>query len=71
MLLFIVGVRTQFDVISCPTDVICSDVIRTDSMTCLMGPPPRIFADVFQIQYNACVEDMPKIGFSLLNRQLK
>jgi len=32
----------------------------------------RIFAtNVFQIQYNAYVEDMPKVGFSLLNRQLK
>ena len=72
MLLFIVGVRTQFDVISYATDVICSDVIRTGSVTCLMFFFfPRIFANVLQIQYNACVEDMPKVGFSLLNRQLK
>jgi hypothetical protein len=49
-----------------------SDVLRTGSLTSHgIPPPPRIFANVIQIQYNACVEGMPKVVFSLLNRQLK
>jgi hypothetical protein len=34
-------------------------------------PHPRIFANILQIQYNACIEGVPKVGFSLLNMQLK